>query len=241
MDSVANFLYTRPMIKIILSLTLFISSLGFAKEYQYNELMTKDYDEMQAVVNKNIKAAKKVALEKQKEGDEDGGDQAAVAILRDTTQFVLSRPDKDFMVAKLMPLLRKELVNYGAFEDSLTTISTQAIMNLKSDKAPTSTKSTAVFVLENLMSEIQPELDSKPEFKKIVEEIRDAKIEVPRAVRTDRKLTSMFKTSSPSETAKELLKKLAASEKKKQKAAKEEAKKAKSEKMPAKTLEDQDE
>ena len=237
MDSVAIFLYTRPMIKIILSLTLLTSSLSFAKEYQYNELMTKDYDDMQSTVHKGIKAAKKIALEKQKEGDEDGGDQAAVAILRDTTQFVLSRPDKDFMVAKLMPLLRKELTNYGAFEDSLTAISTQAIMNLKSDKAPTSTKSTAVFILENLMSEIQPELDSKPEFKKIVEEIRDAKIEVPRAVRTDRKLTSMFKTSSPSETAKELLKKVAAIEAK----ATKDAKKAKSEKKSSKKLEDKDE
>lgn len=237
MDSVAIFLYTRPMIKIILSLTLLISSSAFAKEYQYNELMTKDYDEMQSSVHKGIKAAKKVALEKQKEGDEDGGDQAAVAILRDTTQFVLSRPDKDFMVAKLMPLLRKELTNYGAFEDSITTISTQAIMNLKSDKAPISTKSTSVFILENLMSEIQPELDSKPEFKKIVEEIRDAKIEIPRAVRTDRKLTSMFKTSSPSETAKELLKKVAEKE---AKAAKD-AKKAKAEKKTSKKLEDQDE
>lgn len=163
---------------------------------------------MQSSVNKGLKAAKKAALEKQKEGDEDGADQAAVAILRDTMQLVLSRPDKDFMVSKLMPSIRKELVNYGAFDDSMATLTTQAIMNLKSEKAATTTKSTSIFILENIMSEVQPELDSKPEFKKMVEEIRDAKIEIPRSVATDRKLTSMFKTVSPSETAKGLLLKL---------------------------------
>lgn len=208
MDSEVIFLYTGPMIKILLFLTLFISSLSFAKEYPYNELMTKDYDEMQASVRKGVLQAKKAAREKQKEGDEDGADQEAISLLRDTVQFILSRPDKDFMVSKLMPLVRKELVNYGAFEVSLETVATQAIMTLKSDKAATTTKSTAVFILENLMSEIKPEIELKPEFKKIVEQIRDAKIKIPDAVAADRKMTSMFKTISPSDTAKDILEKM---------------------------------
>lgn len=195
------------MIKFLLSLTLFISSLGFAKDYPYNELMTKDYDEMQASVRKGVNLAKKAAIQMQKDGDEDGADQAAINHLRDTAQFILSRPDKDFMVSKLMPLVRKELVNYGAFEDSLETIATQAIMHLKSDKAPTRTKSTSIFILENLMSEIKPEIEHKPEFKKIVEQIRDAKIKISDEVVTDRKMTSMFKTVSPSDMAKDLLEK----------------------------------
>jgi len=223
------------MIKFLLSLTLFISSLAFAKEYPYNELMTKDYDEMQASVRKGVNDAKKAARERQQEGDEEGADQAAISELRDTLQLILSRPDKDFMVSKLIPLVRKELVNYGGFEVSLETIATQAIMNLKSDKSSVSSKSTAVFVLENLMSEIKPEIDIKPEFKKIIEQIRDAKIKIPDAVVTDRKMTSMFKTVSPSETAKGILEKL----KKKEDEQKADAKKKS--KKEEKTLKDQEE
>lgn len=223
------------MIKFLLSLTLFISSLAFAKEYPYNELMTKDYDEMQASVRNGILTAKKAAREKQQEGDEDGADEAAISHLRDTLQLILSRPDKDFMVSKLIPLVRKELGNYGAFEVSLETVAKQAIMNLKSDQSSVPSKSTAVFVLENLMSEIKPEIEVKAEFKKIIEQIRDAKIKIPDKVVTDRKMTSMFKTVSPSDTAKDILEKL----KKKEDAQKAE-KKAEPSKKSEKTLKDQE-
>lgn len=201
----------NKMVFFIVALSLIFSPSIFASRYKYNELMLKDYDEMSRLINERIAQAKKISSAETQTEDESSGqgrspsDNEAIAILRDGLLLCLSRPDKDNMLAKLIPILRKELINYSAFEDSLLAIANDAIAALKTASAPTATKSTYLFVLENIMAEMKPQLHEKKEYRSTLEKIRDAKIEVSKDVVKDRKLRSMFSTESPSDLAATIL------------------------------------
>lgn len=194
-------------------MTLYIVMLLFSfsafsiQKFKYNELQIKDYDEMTNKVNAYIAESQKLAIKYQEEGDDEGGDQAAIDKLSEALAYILSRPDKDNMLAKLLPAVRKELINYNAFETSLSLAVTDAITAIQSKKLPATYRATSVFVLENVMSQVQPLVTTSKEMRSIVEKIRDSKLEVPSDVMNDRKLKSMFNTSSPSKTAEKILQK----------------------------------
>lgn len=196
--------------KVVLSLIvmlLFSSSTFSLQKLKYNELQIKDYDEMLEDVNKYISESRQLAIKYQEEGDDEMGDQTAIDKLSEALTYILSRPDKDNMLAKLLPTVRKELINYNAYETSLSLVATDAITAIQSQKLPATYKATSVFVLENIMSQVQPLISTNKDMRAIIEKIRDAQLEIPSKVINDRKLKSMFKTSSPSATAVKVLKK----------------------------------
>ena len=174
-----------------------------AAQFRYNELMIKDYDEMLQLVNLKLKQARGVGSNT---SDENVNDKEAVEHLREAAQLILSRPDSDNMVAKLMPDVRKELIGYNAFEDVLSGIAAGATATLKDENSPGSRQATAVFVLENLLAQVRPEVASNGDIRRIVQRINDAKIEIGNPVRNDMKLRGMFKTHNPSKLAATILK-----------------------------------
>ncbi|MCB0407173.1 MAG: hypothetical protein KDD34_03150 [Bdellovibrionales bacterium] len=176
-----------------------------AEKFKYNELQIKDYDEMTKKVNEYIAHAKDLAIKYQEDGDDETGDQKAIEALSEALTYILSRPDKDNMVSKLLPLIRKELLNYNSFETSLSLVATDAITALQIKKLPVNYRATYVFVLENIMSQVKPLISTNPEMRSIVQKIADAKIDVGDDVKKDR-LDKMFKTRSPSDIAVDLLK-----------------------------------
>jgi hypothetical protein len=175
---------------------------------KYNELQIKDYDEMKKMVETQIQKAKEITIQSQEEGDAESGDQMAIDELTKALKLIFSRPDKDNMVAKLAPGIKKELVNYNAYTDALNGIATDAIASLEMDKLPVVYRATAIFVLENLMSEIRPELVDSKDMLSIVKKIKKANIEISKDVRNHRKLTGMYNTTSPSETAEKIIAKV---------------------------------
>lgn len=194
------------MRNLILIVMLLVGFHANALRLKYNELQIKDYDEMSEMVNTHIRKAKGLAIEKQQAGDIEMGDQMAVDELAKAITLIFARPDKDNMAAKLMPSVKKELMNYNAYDETLSTVASDALVDLGNDKLPVVIRATAIFVLENLMSEIRPQLGDNEEYRNIVSKIAVAKIKVAKDVRNHRKLTGMYETTSPSDTAKKLLK-----------------------------------
>lgn len=189
----------------IIVMLLFSFPAFSVQKFKYNELQIKDYDEMLDKVNAYVAESRQLAIKYQEEGDDETGDQMAIDKLSEGLTYILSRPDKDNMLAKLLPTVRKELINYSAFETSLSLAVTDAITAIQSTKLPATYRATSVFVLENVMAQVQPLISTNKDMRAIVEKIRDAKLEIPSDVMNDRKLKSMFNTSSPSKTAEKVL------------------------------------
>lgn len=168
-----------------------------AAQFKYNELMLKDYDEMLKMVNSQLKKAR-----------DNVDDQEAVSHLREAVKLILSRPDSDNMVAKLIPEIRKELSGYNAFEDVLSSITAESITVVKDENAANSVQATGIFILENMIALVKPEAVNNHDLRRLLDRIRSADIEVTEGVRKDMKLRGMFKTMNPSEAAKKVLKSL---------------------------------
>lgn len=186
--------------------SLFIAQT-LAENFKYSELQIKDYDEMKTLVRDRITASKKAFLDRQKKGkNSEEADRQAIEVLRNALKLILSRPNDDNMLAKLLPFVRSELNNYSAFEDTLASLTQESVRSISNDKIPSVYRSTSLFLLENVMSEIRPEISKKEGFKKLVEFIRDAKIVVPESVKNERRLRSMQRSKNPSEMAETILK-----------------------------------
>lgn len=195
---------------LVASILLALPYAAEAAFFRYNELMIKDYDEMQKLVQTFIKKARKAS-----EQEDEAGDAEAVEQLREGLKLILSRPDSDNMVAKLVPEIRRELVNYGKFEEVVKYLVNDALEPLKSKNSTVSVRSTCLVILTNMLAEIKPEAaHGNAELKSAIQTIADADIEIADDVKKDRRLRGMFKTVSPSDEAKAILKQIDGKKKK---------------------------
>ncbi len=187
---------------VILILIATFQGAVSAETFKYNELLIKDYDEMSDMVSKLLADSETLR------NDESGGDEtAANDKLREALRLIYSRPNSDNMVAKLTPEVRKQVLMTQTYEQVAQDLAHEAIHNLKDEKAAASVRATAFFMLENILSELRPEIGQNEKAKAVVESIRDAKLKVPEAVDKELRLRGMFKLKNPSLTAKEILKK----------------------------------
>lgn len=161
---------------------------------------------MNNMVQTRIKKSKAVGT---KDRDGEGNDGEAIELLRDALKLTFSRPNSDNMIAKLTPEIRRELLGYNAFEDTISSLAAEAISISKDKNATVSQQSTALFVLENLLGEIRPEAQSNTDLRRVVERISDANLKISDEVMKDRKIRSMFKTDNPSHIAADILKGIA--------------------------------
>jgi hypothetical protein len=192
--------------KIFNLLLLIAFSAGAAAEsYKYNTLMIKDYDEMSQLVQAHVKKARSIS---DGSGEDTSRDGEAIEELREALKLIFSRPNSDNMVAKLTPEVRRELVGFSAFEDTISGIAAEALRQIGDKNAPVSQQSTALFVLENILAEIRPEAASNADLRRVIERVADAKIKISDDVKKDRKVRSMFTTKNPSEEAERILKSL---------------------------------
>ena len=201
-------MYTREKILPMKTLTLLILTLlgaaASAHNYNYSDLVIRDYDEMNKQVQIRIRNAHKA----NKDGEDSEGDGKAIEELRDALKLVFSRPNSDNMVAKLTPEVRRELNGFSSYEDTLSSLAAEALGTVSDKNNTVMQRSTALFLLENLLSEVRPEAGNNEDLLRIVKRISEAKIKIPTDVKQDRKLRSMFKTQNPSETADDILKSL---------------------------------
>ncbi len=163
----------------------------------YNELMILSFDEMEAFVRQKM-AESQTHLRQSSESQ-------AVESLRSALQTLLSRPDQDNTVARLIHPLRTALLQLSAFEDSLASLASEALSVLQNSRLPVELRATQVFLLENMMAELRPLLGQNPEARKIFAQIRDAQIKIPPDVTRHRRMTGMFGTPDLSLIAKQVL------------------------------------
>ncbi|MBX7231449.1 MAG: hypothetical protein K1X29_05130 [Bdellovibrionales bacterium] len=184
---------------------------------KYSELQIKDYDQMLSLIRGYIKryyAQKKEASphtasnESEEPGENDPAEVPAEAReeLRKALHLLLARPNQDNMLAKILPELRKEMDAIHIFTDSLDSLTDESIYGLQNKTIPAVEQATYLIVLENILSELKPEVNSTEDLLKIFKKISEAKIKIPDTVRKELKLRSMFRLVSPSERAEKILK-----------------------------------
>ena len=110
------------------------------------------------------------------------------------------------MVAKLTPDVRRELSGFSAFEDTISSLTAESLGIADDKNATVSQRATALFILDNILSEIRPEVAGNEDIRRVIQRIADAHIKIADDVKTDLKLRSMFKTKNPTEFAQEILK-----------------------------------
>lgn len=175
-------------------------------EYDSEQLRMKNSEAVAELVRRKIKKAQDIQAKQ--EVDDDSGTVAepeALDQLRDGLRIILARPDQEGARSTVFTRLRSELQDLGAFEDTLNELAQEAIGALKDDDLAVNLQATYIVILENLMAEIRPDLGRNKKLRGIVEDIRDARIEVSDRVRNRQRLRTMTNPVSPSETAKRIL------------------------------------
>ncbi len=126
--------------------------------------------------------------------------------LKEALQSIYSRPNEDFMIEKILPMVKNEMDELDSWEKSHQTLVKEAIGALKNPKAfkPVIQVTYWIF-LENVIAEMKPRLDEKFE-QKLVTQIQGAKIKITQDAINERRLRMMKGSSSPSDIAGEVLK-----------------------------------
>jgi hypothetical protein len=183
--------------KFFLGLLIAISSPAQAADYLYSKLQMKSYDEMVTEVKARVQKAERIAGE---DGDE------AKKILKDALQLIFSRPNRDNMVSQLTPIVRTPLKNLDAYEDTISDIAADTLLRIKNKSSPAASRATGLIVLENIMSEMKPDVQSNATVKSIFTNIKDSKVKVADDVKSELRMRSALKPmTSPSEVAAKVL------------------------------------
>jgi hypothetical protein len=187
---------------VYLTVFLFTSQAWTKVEIDSDHLKMKNAEQITAMVKAKIQKAQKIQAKQ--EDDDDAGLRAepeAIEQLRSATLLIMSRPDQDGTRAVVFDDIRHELSDLGSVDSVLQDVASEAVSGMKSSSTPLAIQATYLTVLENLMAEVKPEVGSHPAFRKIIEQIRDADIEISDPLRAQIRLRSMGKVVSPSETA----------------------------------------
>lgn len=143
-----------------------------------------------------------LAKKKVKEFKQDG----SIEILKEAVQAIYSRPNDDGMVEKVMTPLRIELDEQEQWETTMDALVQEALGALKNPKAfkPVVQNTYAIF-LENVIADFKPFAEKDGHERRVIQAIRDAKIEMSKEAVNERKLRTMKNNKSPSEIADQVL------------------------------------
>lgn len=175
-------------------------------EYDSQQLLMKNAEQVTNIVRKKMQKAQEE--QKAQEIDDDEGIKAepgAIEALKDAMRIVLSRPDQDGARGTLYANLRRELLDLNSYNEVVLELGREGIEALRNSSTSTRHQATYVLMLENLMAEIKPDVETNATFRKVIEEIRDADIQLTKALKNRELLRSMSKPVSPSETAAKIL------------------------------------
>lgn len=171
-------------------------------EYDSNQLLMKSADDISELVRKKIKKAQEIqAKQEETDSTEFMAEPEAVEELKSALRIVLARIDQDGTRANAFARLRRELVDLHAVEKTLDAIADEAIEHIRDSSTTPRRVGTYVIMLDNLMSEIKPEVKSNPKFKATIEKIRDANLKISDERKNKIKMSSLPTPVSPSETA----------------------------------------
>ncbi len=182
------------------------SPLALARlEYDSSQLMMKNADQVEEIIKKKIKMAGDIQAAQESDDDEIRAEPEALEQLKDALRIAFSRPDQDGSRAGFFDRLRQELRDLNSLEIVMGSLADEAISLLKGNSESAKVHATYVYILENMMAEIKPEIEKNITLKKVVERVRDANIRISSDVRKQLLMRTMNKPRSPSETADALI------------------------------------
>ncbi|MBT4763351.1 MAG: hypothetical protein HOO06_16775 [Bdellovibrionaceae bacterium] len=201
----------RKSYKIIFTVLflIFAWDQSLANDLYYTQLQNKDLEQMRGLLKPHLKTslvALKNADNMASQAEREKLEAQAILSLRTALKIILSRPNKDNMTNKLLDEVQSRLTVLNMYMTSLDHLAISAITVLKNKNLPREYLATNVFILENLMSQIRPKL-SNSKYMGIMQRIKNAEIDVPEKAIRLRRMRGMHKTISPSEIARQILKK----------------------------------
>jgi hypothetical protein len=158
--------------------------------FTYNELVTRDLDTMNDIILTKIKESRSKLSQKE-------------IPLRDAFRTLMSRPNKDGMIAKILGPLKNSLEEIGQWEPSIMSLIDESVrvLSRKDKKVKARVQLTYITILENMISEFRPRIDRPGPEKRGIEKIAVSRIIVSREAQNERRLTTMENVVSPSELA----------------------------------------
>lgn len=164
--------------------------------YTYSKLKLLDLDQMSDLIQDRLNRYKKT-------GNED--------LLEDALRICLARPDEDGMVEKLIENIRFSLDSNEQWEELVENTVQKSTDKLKDETTAVEDQVSYLILLENLVAQFRPEFlkqDESPQFEsRIIERIAEADIVVSDAAANEQKLNLMNAVFSPSDVAREMLRK----------------------------------
>lgn len=188
-----------------LILTLIIAALTVlsanANNLSYKKLGLKDYDEIQKILTPHYEVVRTI-----KNSNDESLDSKAVEHLRQALLVILTRPNSDNMVSKLYPKAEKELRSLNAYHDTIASITSEAINTLQSKDIRTDSRTSALFILNNLLSEMKPRAKDSEDVIKVLYKIKDSKIEASKDIKRALRKRMMSTPLKPWKIAEKILK-----------------------------------
>lgn len=187
--------------------TLGTASAWTKVEYDSNQLMMKNADQISELVRKKIKRAQEIQAKQETNDDAPFmAEPEAVEQLKEGLRIVLGRPEQqDGTRATVFGRLRRELVDLNALDEALESLTQECISVLRDSGTKARLAGTYIIMIDNLMAELKPEIKTNPAFKKIIEEVRDAGIKVPDETKSQIFMRTMAAPISPSDRAEKIL------------------------------------
>jgi hypothetical protein len=183
------------MKKNILALTfMFVVICGYESSqagllFTYNQLALKDLDEVNDLITQKTKESRKSSS-------------GQSVPLKEALQAVISRPNEDGLLSKVLPTLRNELDRLDMYEKVMLELVNEAIFALKNPKNfSRQAQVTYALFLNNLILEVKNSaLDDGPE-KTWIEKIAKSKVVVSKDALKEIKSKLMKEVPSPANTA----------------------------------------
>ena len=164
----------------------------FGADITYKVMAIMDSTQLTQLVQKHIEKSKRATNR--------------VQSLKDILKAVLSRHDKDDSLSTILPLIKSELDDLKSYTPVMISLANAAVATLqKPEDVPAVQQVTQAIILENIMSELRPEIKKKKEVAAMFARIRDAKIELTDECKGERKIGLMQGSVSPSKIAEKIL------------------------------------
>lgn len=209
----------------LLLLTPIVCMAGL--KYPSDRLKVMDIETLQRIVAQNLNSAQK-AMHQGSEPEMDTGnfsdgesekDYSADdgrTLIKESLELIFAKPEQNHATSVIYSNVEGVAIEYGGILGFLEEITSQALNILDqsgSDKALVRDQNSYVYILNNMMSEIKPLVESKEgkDYRKLVEKIRDADISFSDSLKSYRILNSMSNITNPSEVAETIVGKKACS------------------------------
>ena len=153
------------------------------------------------MVRRKIKRAQDIQARQDSTPGGPDAEPEAVGELKDAMRIVLSRPDQDGARAPSFGRLRRELADMNSLDGVIEDLAQEGVSALQESGTEPRRQWTYVVMLEGLMAEIKPDVPKNDVFKRVIERIRDADLQISEKLKNANFMRSMSRPVSPSVTA----------------------------------------